>query len=95
MQVIMANPTEREMIRMRRDAEIDRRTEINAARRDGMARGKAQGLAQGMAQGMAQGVARGKTQGKTEMARILKREGVDPGIIAKSSGLTLEEIHAL
>ena len=71
MQFIMANPTEREMLRMRRDGEIDRRTEVNAARRDGIA------------------------QGKAEMARILKREGVDSGIIAKSSGLTLEEIHAL
>ena len=37
MQLIMANPTEREMIRLRADAEIDRRTEINAARRQGKA----------------------------------------------------------
>ena len=40
MQMIMANPSEREMIRMLRDAEIDRRTEVSAARRDGLARGK-------------------------------------------------------
>ena len=33
MELIMSNPTEREWIRMRRDAEIDRRTEIRAAER--------------------------------------------------------------
>ena len=40
MQVIMTNPTEREMIRMRQDAEIDRRTELYAARRQGERRGE-------------------------------------------------------
>ena len=71
MRVIMANPTERELIRMRRDAEIDRRTEIRSAEKRGVAVGKA------------------------EMAKILKHEGVDPTVIARSSGLTLEEINAL
>ena len=33
MEMIMSNPTQREWIRMRRDAEIDRRTEIRAAER--------------------------------------------------------------
>ena len=35
MEMIMSNPTQREWIRMRRDAEIDRRTEINAAEKRG------------------------------------------------------------
>ena len=35
MEMIMSNPTEREWIRMRRDAEIDRRSEIKAAERNG------------------------------------------------------------
>ncbi len=34
MELIMSNPTEREWIRMRRDAEMDRRTEIRAAERN-------------------------------------------------------------
>ena len=33
MELIMSNPTEREWIRMRRDAEMDRRTEIRDAER--------------------------------------------------------------
>ena len=67
MRLILANPTERERIRMWNDAEIDRRTEIRAAER----------------------------RGKTAMASVLKRKGIAPNIIAESSGLTLEEIHAL
>ena len=35
MEMIMSIPTQREWIRMRRDAEIDRRTEINAAEKRG------------------------------------------------------------
>ena len=35
MEMIMSNPTQREWIRMRRDAEMDRRTEIRAAERRG------------------------------------------------------------
>ena len=83
MQVIMSNPTERDMIRMRQDAQSDRRTELNAARRAGER------------QGEKRGEKRGERRGKVEMAKILKREGVDPAIIVKSSGLTLEEIAAL
>ena len=79
MQVIMTNPTEREMIRMRQDAEIDRRTEINSAERRGEQRGVRMGIA----------------QGKIDMARGMKHEGIDPAVIAKISGLTLEEIAAL
>ena len=79
MQVIMTNPTEREMIRMRQDAEIDRRTEINSAERRGERRGGRMGI----------------SQGKIEMARSMKRDGVDSFFISKYSGLTMEEIAAL
>ena len=34
MQLIMSNPTERDLVRARRDAQFDHRTQINAARRD-------------------------------------------------------------
>jgi len=35
MEMIMSNPTQREWIRMRRDVEMDRRTEIRAAEKRG------------------------------------------------------------
>ena len=34
MQLIMSDPTERDLVRARRDAQFDHRTQINAARRD-------------------------------------------------------------
>ena len=36
-----------------------------------------------------------KMEGKAEMARKLKNEGVDPAIIARTSGLSIHEIEAL
>ncbi|MDY5639181.1 MAG: hypothetical protein SPF72_11525, partial [Parabacteroides sp.] len=41
------------------------------------------------------GEAKGRTENAIEMAHKLKREGVDPVIIAKCSGLSIEEIEAL
>ena len=79
MELIMANPIEREMLRMRRDAEIDRRTEILSAER----RGKAQGVKQGI------------EQEKVEIAGGMKRKGFAPSVISELCGLTLEEVHAL
>ena len=83
MELIMANPIEREMLRMRRDAEIDRRTEILSAER----RGKAQGVKQGIEQGI--------EQEKVEIAGGMKRKGFAPSVISELCGLTLEEVHAL
>ncbi len=67
MEMIMSNPTQREWIRMRRDAEIDRRTEIRAAERNA----------------------------KVAVAIGLKQDGVSPEIIARNTGLSLQEIGEL
>ena len=37
----------------------------------------------------------GKDEAKNEIARELKREGIDPAIIVRSTGLSLEEIAKL
>ena len=71
MEMIMSNPTQREWIRMRRDAEMDRRTEIRAAER------------------------RADKNAKLEVAKGFKHDGVSPEIIAKNTGLTLQEIAEL
>lgn len=67
MEMIMSNPTQREWIRMRRDAEIDRRTEIRAAERNA----------------------------KVAVAIGLKQDGVSPEIIARNTGVSLQEIGEL
>ena len=71
MQLIMTNPSERELIRMRQAAQNDWITMRNSERRAGM------------------------EEAKIEMARGLKRDGVDPAIIAKNSGLSLSEVAQL
>ena len=71
MRLILTNPTEREMIRMRQAAQNDWITMRNFERKAGM------------------------KEARLEMARGLKRDGVDPAIIAKNSGLSLSEIAQL
>lgn len=64
-----------------------------------MAKGRAEGMAKGRAEGIAQGKAEGRAEGKAEAnletARKLKAIGVDLEIIAKGTGLTVEEISKL
>ena len=106
MQVIMANPTERELIRMRQDAVYDWNTQIRAAERRGaqsakraveQAKARAAQAEEEAAQAKAQAEqAKAQAeQAKAEIARGMKRDGVDPALISKYSGLTLEEIAAL
>ena len=45
--------------------------------------------------GVRRGERHGKAEARREMAKALKANGVDIGIIANSSGLTEEEIKAL
>ncbi len=49
----------------------------------------------GFAEGEANGIAKGKYKEKIENARNFKLLGVDPAIIAKGTGLSLEEIERL
>ena len=53
----------------------------------------------GWIEGRAEGIAEGKAEGKAEQQRLiainLKQNGVDPLIIARSTGLSIEEIEQL
>ena len=44
---------------------------------------------------MKEGMKEGMKEAKLEMAKGLKKDGVDPAIIAKNSGLSLAEIAQL
>lgn len=59
--------------------EIDRRSAIEA----------------GINRGLQQGIQQGLQQGKTEIAKNLKSMGIEPAVIAKSTGLSIDEIEAL
>ena len=87
MELIMANPTERELIRMRQDAEYDWNTLIRAAEK--------QGIEKGLEKGIEKGIEQGKAENNAEIARRMKRKGYAPGVITELCGLTQEEISAL
>ena len=65
----------------------------------GMAEGKTEGIIEGKAVGKAEGIIEGKAKGKAEAnletARKLKDLGLDFEVIAKGTGLTVEEISKL
>ena len=63
--------------------ELDRIAENNYARE------------QGLKQGLAEGKAEGKAEEKKITAKNLRELKVDPAIIAKATGLSVEEILAL
>ena len=63
--------------------ELDRLSEINTAKRIGREEGRAEGRAEG------------KEEEKEETAKNLKALGVEAAIIAKATGLSVEEIAAL
>ncbi len=66
-----------------------------AAHLDGWTEGKAQGVAAGLEEGMAKGRAEGRAEANLETARKLKALGLDFEVIAKGTGLTVEEISKL
>jgi len=61
----------------------------------GMKVGMAQGMAEGMAQGMAEGMAQGKDKANRENASLMKADGMAVELIAKYTGLSIEEIEDL
>ena len=61
----------------------------------GMAQGMAQGIAQGLEKGMAQGMAQGMVTANRENARRMMADGMTTDLIAKYTGLSIEEIEGL
>lgn len=53
------------------------------------------GLAKGRAEGRAEGIAEGRAEGHMEDARKMKADNMPTELIAKYTGLTIEEIEAL
>ena len=59
------------------------------------AEGEAKGRAEGEAKGRAEGEAKGRAEGILNVAKNMKKKGMDPISIAEFTGLTIEEIVAL
>ena len=61
----------------------------------GMEKGRAEGRAEGLKRGMTEGLAQGRMEATIKNARAMKAEGLATELIAKITGLSLEEIAQL
>ena len=68
---------------------------ILEGRKEGRVAGREEGLAEGREEGRAAGREEGRAEDRRIMAKVLKDEGIETAIIAKTSGLSVEEIDRL
>lgn len=73
----------------------DMLVELREAKAEAKEEGRALGEAIGIAKGIAKGIAEGREEGREEVAVQMKTEGMDPDLIAKFTGLSLERIAEL
>ncbi len=71
------------------------KNDIENSKREACERAMAEGMAKGRAEGVAEGKAEGAAEKSREVARNMKADGLEPSLIAKYSGLSLEEINEL
>ena len=77
------------------DAVYNERGAIRHGYKQGMAQGIAQGIAQGMEKGMAQGMEKGMALANRTNALKMKADDITTELIAKYTGLSLDEIESL
>ena len=76
-------------------AERDYISGLRSAERKGEREGLARGRAEGEREGLARGRAEGERKKALEIALALRQSGIDDAFIAKSTGLSPEEIAGL
>jgi hypothetical protein len=95
------NLTEDDFLYINKETEIWDEVELleknmyEGGRKDGHKAGIIEGKKEGIIEGKKEGMIEGKKEGKKEMAKMLKESGIDTDIIAKTSGLSKEEIEKL
>jgi len=65
------------------------------ARENGLAEGFNEGQKVGLAMGRKEGLSKGRKKEKNQIARSLLAEGLDPELISRTTGLTIDEINKL
>ena len=90
-----ADEYERELYEIRERSRLTYNTEMNEARRKGLAEGRAEGKAEGRAEGRIEGRAEGENEEKKKIAKKMLEEGLDIKLIQKVTNLSEEEIKAL
>ena len=68
---------------------------VNTAERKGKKQGFAEGRAEGLAEGIEKGLAEGRYAANVDNARKMKADGLPPELVAKYSGLSIDEVEQL
>ena len=71
------------------------KTATDKGRAEGLAEGRAEGFAEGEARGREEGRAEGREEERRENARRMKKDNMPAELIAKYTGLTVEDIEKL
>ena len=75
--------------------ERDRINSINYARQEGREEGRVEGREEGLMEGELKGRKEGELKKQREIALAFKAKGVDAGMIAACTGLSLDEVTKL
>lgn len=89
------NPEFIEFMSAEEDARKIRNSQINEARRAGLAKGLKQGIEKGIKQGIKQGIEQGKTEETKMIAKKMLEKGIDKKEIIEITGLSKEELELL
>ena len=89
------NPEFIEFMSAEEDARKIRNSQINEARRTGLAKGLKQGIEKGIKQGIKQGIEQGKTEETKMIAKKMLEKGIDKKEIIEITGLSKEELELL
>ena len=73
----------------------DTHNQIEYAKETGLEEGLAKGLAKGLAEGLEEGLVKGREERNLEVAINLLQLGTPCEIVAKATGLSLEEVAKL
>jgi predicted transposase/invertase (TIGR01784 family) len=101
--IFRRDKAEQERARQREDAIMNWKLTVGPiyqqGREEGLKEGLEEGLKEGLEEGLKEGLKEGRKEGleegRKEMARSFLANGVSPELVAKSSGLPLDEVMAL
>ena len=92
---ISANDQLTAQLRAEEKYQRDKDSEIAINREEGRQEGIAEGLEKGKEEGLAEGLEKGEHNAKTETARKMLTDDLSMDVIAKYTGLTIEEVKLL
>ena len=87
----LADPVQKEKMRLLEKTQMDNLSSMTKAHDEGLA----EGLKKGKEEGLAEGLEKGEHNAKIETAKNMLQEGLSIDVVAKCTGLSVDEIKLL